>query len=258
MLKPKIISWNVQGMNELEKRTKIRGLLREWKIDIVCLEETEMEVISMEVVHSVWGCAHVDWVYLSSKGASGGILLMWGRRVVEKIEERVGRYVVACAFRCVMTDFDWAFAGVYGPNDDGDRRGLWDELAGLMNIWEMPWCMGGILTLFGLHAKEGGGEARSSQAMVEFSEFIFYQGLMDIPLVGGRSTWSNCCAWSRIDRFLLSPEWEKYFPEVSQRHLPRLLSDHYPLLLDCGVGRQGRGSFKFENMWLQVEGLRSR
>jgi hypothetical protein len=89
--------------------------------------------------------------------------------------------------------------------------------------------------------------------MVEFSKFIFEQGLIDIPLVGGRSTWSNCRTWSRIDRFLLSTKWEEYFPNVSQRHLPRILSDHYPLLLDCGVGRRGRGSFKFENMWLQAE-----
>jgi len=91
--------------------------------------------------------------------------------------------------------------------------------------------------------------------MVEFFDFIFEHGLMDIPMVRGRSAWSNCRAWSRIDRFLLSIEWEEYFPEVSQRCLPRLLSDHYPLLLDCGVGRQSRGSFKFENMWLQAEGF---
>jgi hypothetical protein len=45
------------------------------------------------------------------------------------------------------------------------------------------------------------------------------------------------------------------FPGETQRRLPRLLSDHYPLLLDCGVGRRGRGSFKFENMWLKVEGF---
>jgi endonuclease/exonuclease/phosphatase family metal-dependent hydrolase len=102
---------------------------------------------------------------------------------------------------------------------------------------------------------ERGGEARSSQAMVEFSEFIFEQGLIDIPLVGGRSSWSNCRTWYIIDRFLLSTEWEEYFPEVSQRLLPCILSDHYPLLLDCGVGRRGKGSFKFENMWLQVEGF---
>jgi hypothetical protein len=76
-------------------------------------------------------------------------------------------------------------------------------------------------------------------------------------MVGGRSTWSNCRtgAWSRIDRFLLSTECEEYFPEVSQRCLPCLLSDHYPLLLDCGVGRLGRGLFKFENMWLQAKGF---
>jgi exonuclease III len=86
-------------MNELEKRMKIRRLLREWKVDIVCLQETKMEVISREVVHSVWGCVHVDWVYLGSRGASGGILIMWYRRVVEKIEKCVGWYVVACALR---------------------------------------------------------------------------------------------------------------------------------------------------------------
>jgi hypothetical protein len=32
--------------------------------------------------------------------------------------------VVACVFRSVTEKFDWAFAGVYGPNDDGERRGL--------------------------------------------------------------------------------------------------------------------------------------
>jgi len=134
MLKPKIISWNVRGMNELEKRTKIRGLLKEWKADNVCLQETKMEVISREVFYSV----RVVFMWIEciwgSKRASGGILLMWDRRVVEKIEEYVGRYVVACAFRSVSVNFDWGFAGVYGPNDDGDRRGLWDELAGLRNI----------------------------------------------------------------------------------------------------------------------------
>jgi exonuclease III len=75
-MKPKIISWNVRGMNELEKKTKIRRLLREWKVDIVCLQETKVEVIIREEVRNVWECIHVDWVYLGSRGALGGILLM--------------------------------------------------------------------------------------------------------------------------------------------------------------------------------------
>jgi hypothetical protein len=71
----------------------------------------------------------VDWVYLGSRGTSKGILLLWDKIVVKKVEKCVGRYVVACAFRSVTANFDWAFAGVYGPTNDGVRRGLWDELA---------------------------------------------------------------------------------------------------------------------------------
>jgi exonuclease III len=126
-MKPKLISWNVRGMNELEKRMKIRRRLRKWKVDIVCLRETNMEVINLEVVRSV---EVYCWLYLGSTGASRGILLMWDRQVVEKIEECVGRFVVACVFRSVTENFEWAFAGVYGPNDDGIRRNLWDELGG--------------------------------------------------------------------------------------------------------------------------------
>lgn len=66
---------------------------------------------------------------------------MWDRRVV-RIEECVGNFVVACPFRCVTENFEQIFAGVYGPNDDVERRCLWDELLGMMSWWEMSWCIG--------------------------------------------------------------------------------------------------------------------
>jgi hypothetical protein len=49
---------------------------------------------------------------------------MWDRRVVEKIKECVGEFVVACSFRDVEDGFDWSFARVYGPNSDSIRRSL--------------------------------------------------------------------------------------------------------------------------------------
>jgi hypothetical protein len=54
--------------------------------------------------------------------------------------------------------------------------------------------------------------------ILEFSKFIFVLGLVDILLVSGNFSWSNnrdSEAWSRIDRFLLSSEWEEYFSDVS-------------------------------------------
>lgn len=50
----------------------------------------------------------------------------------------MGQFSVAYSFRNVEDHFSWAFVGVYGLNIDGDRRLLWDELAGLINWWNLP------------------------------------------------------------------------------------------------------------------------
>jgi exonuclease III len=69
-MKPKIIVWNVRGLNAFKKRLRIRGLLKDWKADIVCLIEIKMEFITREVVRSLWGGQHVDWMYKGAVGAS--------------------------------------------------------------------------------------------------------------------------------------------------------------------------------------------
>lgn len=63
-MKPKILSWNVSGLNERDKQLRVKNLLREWKVDIVCLQETKLEHLSRVVAHSLWGCQHVGWWYV--------------------------------------------------------------------------------------------------------------------------------------------------------------------------------------------------
>ena len=41
-MKLKMISWNVRGLNDPQKRLVVKNLLREWKCDIVCLQETKL------------------------------------------------------------------------------------------------------------------------------------------------------------------------------------------------------------------------
>lgn len=75
---------------------------------MICLQETKMEVMSRSLVKSLWGCHYVDWAYLGSVGAAEGILVMWDKRVVEKVkeaEEAVGRFSVSCKFRNVEDQF---------------------------------------------------------------------------------------------------------------------------------------------------------
>lgn len=62
---------------------------------------------------------------------------------MEMIEEAVGRHSVPCKFKCISDGFIWAFSGVYGPQMEGDKRCLCEELAGVIHWWEIPWCLGG-------------------------------------------------------------------------------------------------------------------
>jgi hypothetical protein len=228
--------------------------LSKWKVDIVCLQETKLKLISNQLVHSLWRCPYLDWCHVASNGASGGILLMWDRRVVSKLDECMGSYVVACSFRNVEDGLVWAFAGVYGPSRHNFRRLLWEELAGLLSIWDMPWCIGGDFNATIFQSERSGG-AGLRQAAMEFADFIADQGLMDLPLAGGVSTWSNSLSWSRLDRFLVSPEWEMSYPGLVQKKLLRVCSDHAPIILTRGSLQNGKRSFKFENMWLKEEGF---
>ena len=126
-----IVSWNVRGLNDGANRTCIRNLLHSWKADIVCLQETKLESVSRGLIRSLWCCRYVDWLCLDSIGASGGILLMWDTRVVEKTEEAVGQFSVSCKFKEVSSGFEWGFSGVYGPHTNDVRRLMWDELSGV-------------------------------------------------------------------------------------------------------------------------------
>lgn len=80
----------------------------------------------------------MDRVYLASIGAAGGVVVMWDRRVVEKMEDFIEMHLVACSFKSVLDNILWAFAGVYGPNLNNNGASLWDELASVHSWWELP------------------------------------------------------------------------------------------------------------------------
>ena len=123
--------------------------------------------------------------------------------------------------------------------------------------WPMAWCLISDFNIIRYPSEMLGCES-FSLAMFAFSDFIENNSLVDLPLEGTSFTWvrdSGLPSMSRIDRTLVSLDWEEHFVNVSQWVVPRVLSNQCPLLLEAGVVRLGQSAFKFENMWLKVEGF---
>ena len=184
-------------------------------------------------------------------------MLVWDKRVFEKLDVIAGQFSVSVLLRGMVDDFVWACTGVYGPSDDGQRASLWEELSQVRARWPMAWCIVGDFNIIRYPSERLGCES-FSPAMFAFSNFIESNSLVDLPFEGASFTWFRdfgLPSMSRIDRALVSLDWEEHFENGSQRVLPCVIFDHYPLLLEAGAVRCGWSAFNFENMWLKVEGF---
>lgn len=68
----KLMSWNVMGLNNRDKRRLVNNLIMGWKADIICLQETKLEGNVVEVVKQVWGGRWIRHAALEANGTRGG------------------------------------------------------------------------------------------------------------------------------------------------------------------------------------------
>ena len=176
------------------------------------------------------------------------------------LEAAVGNFSVSCRFKNCEDGFCWLFSGVYGPSLMKEREDFWAELGAVRGLWSDPWCVAGDFNVVRFPGESSRG-GRLSASMRRFSEIMEDLELRDLPLQGGSFTWKgglNNQSHSRLDRFLISNEWEDHFSGSVQYVLPKPTSDHFPILLDGGGVRSGPMPFRFENMWLKEEGFKEK
>ena len=214
----RLLSWNVRGLNNPQKREVCKNLLKDWRCDVVCLQETKLASSNSALVRSLWGSPFVDWAVLDAVQTSGGVLLIWDKRVVEKIDVSVGQFSVSVLLRGVLDCFERVCTGLYGPNVDHHRAALWEELSRVWVRWNRAWFLFGDFNIIRYPCERLGCES-FSPAMFAFWDFIENNYLVDLPLDGASYTWFRDAepqAMSRIDRTLVSVDWVDHFGNVSK------------------------------------------
>ncbi|KAL9668448.1 hypothetical protein QQ045_002831 [Rhodiola kirilowii] len=90
--------------------------------------------------------------------------------------------------------------------------------------------------------------------MFDFNQFIIQAGLMDAGFEGNPFTWCNNRLepnriWKRLDRVLINGQAAADFPTLSVRHLPRISSDHCPLMVSTAHTTSRHGFFHYQPAW---------
>ena len=162
-MKIKILSWNVRGANDRDKKKVIKALIRSQKADLVCLQETKIKSMNIGIVCSLGVASFLDRGVMDVEGAAGGIIVLWDKRVLEIIDMELGLFSISWFKNCV-DGFHWMFTRVYGLVVDSSREFFWEELGYVRGLRNIPWCVGGDFNVvrFPCECRKGG---RTSSSM---------------------------------------------------------------------------------------------
>ena len=133
----------MRGINDRDKRALLKNFLRDWKCDLICIQETKLEEVALPNIRSIWGNQAVGFAVLKAIGTAGGILVMWNKNSFHLISSHCGEFSITCFLQMRDDSTTWAFTGVYGPHVRGDKLRMWDELRRVRDGWLGPWCIGG-------------------------------------------------------------------------------------------------------------------
>ncbi|XP_026400275.1 uncharacterized protein LOC113296156 [Papaver somniferum] len=167
-------------------------------------------------------------------------------------DQLIGAFSVSIKFRNVLDDFSCIFTSVYGASYYGDHRQYWQELRGIRLVFDDPWLTRGdfnaILSPDERNIPGGGVENRNS-----FKAFVHKSSLIDIPMAGGRFIWTNSQQpplLSRLDTFLLCPDFMNHCLSPMQVRLRRPISDHARIMLHCNFEDSRKSPFRLDNFIL--------
>ncbi|WVZ54678.1 hypothetical protein U9M48_005442 [Paspalum notatum var. saurae] len=226
------IFWNSRGLSDLAKKPFLVDTTKEQHLDFIALLET------------------------------GGILL--GVNLdsydIGSIEE--GDFYVKFRLRNKEDEFQWILVAVYGAVQPEFKEAFLTELVRTCSNESLPLLVGGDFNII-RNSSEKNNDRYNEKWPFLFNAVIDSLNLRELQMSGRKFTWANSLevpTFERLDRILMSTEWEQKFPLATVVALSREISDHTPLLLNSGAKthRCNQPVFRFELGWLQRKDFFSR
>ena len=245
----KIMTCNVQGLNDKNKRRQFFTYFKEKRADIVMIQETHCTRVVERIWQAEWGSRII---FSNGESNSRGVAILINRNldcVVCSIQRDLeGRFLIA---RVKISDQEFCLINVYAPNNDNPDF-FADLFARVSEIEAHNYILGGDLNkvLDPSQDKKGGGQELSNSALI-IRSFL------------EEAEW--CDIWRELHPETFQFTWRRRKPNVMTclvyfltplgllgkvsgcTILPAQLSDHCPVVLQFELQNQiwGPGYWKF-------------
>ncbi|XP_019163558.1 PREDICTED: uncharacterized protein LOC109159904 [Ipomoea nil] len=252
--------WNCQGASRRPFRHALKHLLQVYKPNILGLFEPKVYGDQANKICSQLGFS--DWIRVEAVGFSGGIWVLWKDLVHISVLFTHPQFILVQVSQSRQPP--WVFAAVYGSPTHHLRRRLWRDLSQSKRGPQGPLLVAGDFNSVINKEETTNYSSFSTQRSSDFVNWIQDEDLFDLGFSGPKLTWvknepTDATKGARLDRALCNIDWRVRFPDAEVEHLPRVASDHAPLLLRLHGSRRGNPTnlfhFHFQAAWLTHQDL---
>ncbi|GKV04879.1 hypothetical protein SLEP1_g16976 [Rubroshorea leprosula] len=232
------------------KRKELRKIVSGEHVNFLMIQETKLETVDENLCRSIWGQEGFEWYANSADGRSGGLLCIWDSHLFKKIDLFEGDGFISVEGLWGANKTSCCFLNVYGPCNVTGRAKLCNDISGHISCRTCISCIGGDFNCVrGVYERKG--KMISHPGTDDFNQFIDTNGLVDLPLSNRKFTWykSDGSAQSRLDRFLLSENFQEAWGDCVQIAFKRSISDHCLISLTSNNANWGPRPFKLIDSW---------
>ncbi|KAL4379926.1 hypothetical protein GQ457_02G020200 [Hibiscus cannabinus] len=250
-----LVAWNARGVGNSNTHRALRDTLKKFNPCIVFLSETKKKQKYLERLRTknrFSGSFYVD-----PRGLAGGLALWWTEDISVTILKDSVNFIDTLV--AVKGEEPCQCTFIYGPPNSTEKQQFWRDFHQIRRETTNKWCVIGDVNIVADQSEKEGGNPVSISQTKCFLDFLDVSGMIELPIKGGRYTWTNMRSNSgsiaeRLDKVIMSNEWSMAFPKAIGILEAAVASDHNPIVVLLeGLKRRRKRDFKFETRWLLEE-----
>ncbi|XP_075080662.1 uncharacterized protein LOC142166136 [Nicotiana tabacum] len=171
-----ILSWNVRGLNGLNKQKEVKLICNENNVGLIGLLETKIKFNRVpEIARTIFA----------------GVWVVWRPDIYNVTIKGIISQAISCQATFVPLQLIFLITFVYAYNLKEDRKELWKYLCSISQGNNIPWIVLGDFNDV-LHTGDRIGDNPILYVeVVDFSNCIDSCGLSELPSIGGQYTWND-------------------------------------------------------------------